>query len=164
MPSPRPPAQGPPRRQRTTTTATARRQRVAELLLDGADTPTIARLLNCSVRTAERDVQAVQPLVQDLRRQRLQRISDQLGTAATAAVTALSQTIADPDTPPAVRVRAAQVLLAEVRAFTDVTDLAARLAAVEERLADAGRADTGAPPADGLPPPTPGDGWPWPAV
>jgi AraC-like DNA-binding protein len=130
------PAPGPRRHFATVRdTARTRRQRVLELALAGHDPGAIAQTLGVSRRTVERALAAHRELLQELRHQRLQHIADRLAAGAATAIAVLGQVAEDVLAPPAARVRAAAVLLAEVRAFTDVTDLAARLAAVEERLA-----------------------------
>jgi hypothetical protein len=115
-------------------TARTRQQRVLELALQGQDPSAIAAALRVSRRTVERHLAASRTALQDLRHRRLQQLTDHLAAGAGAAVTVLAQIAQDPVAPPQARVAAARALLAEARAYTELTDLAARVAAIEERL------------------------------
>jgi hypothetical protein len=140
------PAPGPRRHFATVRdTARTRHQRVLELALAGHDPTTIAQTLGVSRRTVERALAAHRELLQELRHQRLQHIADRLAAGAATAIAVLGQVAEDVLAPPAARVRAAAVLLAEVRAFAETADLADRLATIERRLVDAPTATATAP-------------------
>lgn len=75
------------------------------------------------------------------RRAAMCQASARLQQAAGAAVSALFKVMVDPDAPPAVRVRAADCILARAHQGLENEDLEVRLAALE-RAAELGRAPT----------------------
>jgi hypothetical protein len=137
-----------PARQRATTRATTRRQRAAELLLTGHDTAAVARLLGCSLRSAQRYVAEAQPLLAALRQERLVQLVDRLRHTGHTAAQTLEGIATDSSQPAAARVRAAATLLAETRAYLELGELMERVQTLETRLAELQAAPrAAAPPA-----------------
>ena len=115
-----------------------RKARFVRCLLGARDIRAAARTAEVSERTARRWLREpeVGSALVAAEAEALEAVARSLVTLGGEAVAALERVLADPDTPPAVAVRAADVVLARLLQLRELVAMESRLTALEARLAN----------------------------
>ena len=114
---------------------TPRQRKAVEALLTNGDVSAAAKTAGVSRDTIHRWMHNERFLaaLRDLTQQSLESLSRRLVVLADQAVSTLSQALEDTETPAGVKIRAADIILSRLLQLRELSDLEARVAALEER-------------------------------